>query len=347
MPRGRPPVPRRTEPAGCRLRRLAGGGWWLVLALAAASAAVPADDDAAEGAAPFGVVVLEPPARQLAAIDVVEIDPLTVPRELSSVALVVDPAPALSGRMQWLEARARIRGVDARRAAVSARLARLGADPTTTSRRELEALRAEVDSLAAEHGASAARAEAARSGLLLAWGEPLTERLLAPRATASGGLLGGRVRLLLVTVPTALAGRMPGSVRVRAPDAGMHAATLIGAAPHTDPLTRGTTVWASVDGTWARIGQRLTVWLADRESPVEGYRVPVSALVYREGAAWVYVEGPEDTFRRQRVLSAVRTAEGRVVRLAASGPQRVVVRGAQTLLSEELRWNIPDEDELD
>lgn len=334
---------RRTEPSGVGRRCPRGAaGWLLLLGLAAAAAA---GEDGHEAAGGYGVVVLDAPARRLAGIEVAEVAPRTVAREQASVALVVDPAPALEPRTRWQEARARVRAIDARRAALAARLERLAADPATTSRRELEALRAEVQALAAERAGVAARMQAARDELLLAWGDALTDRLLRPGD--GDGLLAGRRRLLLVTIPAPWSARPAPEVRVRVPGAGLQRVTVIGPAPRTDPLTRGAALWATTDGTRASVGQRLAAWLGERESTLSGYPIPASALVYREGAPWLYVEGPPGTFRRRRVGAVVHTADGPVVRIATSEPLRIVVRGAQTLLSEELRWNIPDEDELE
>jgi hypothetical protein len=76
---------------------------------------------------------------------------------------------------------------------------------------------------------------------------------------------------------------------------------------------------------------------------IAGVSVPVQAIVWQGGAPCVYVQLDAERFVR-RMLSAYReNGESWFVSGALNPGDRVVVTGAQMLLSEELRWQIPEE----
>ncbi len=70
-----------------------------------------------------------------------------------------------------------------------------------------------------------------------------------------------------------------------------------------------------------------------------GVIVPDASIVWFDGSAWAYFEKEEERFVRRRVSVDHRVGEGFVTDKFSSG-DRVVVQGAQLLLSEELKSQI-------
>ena len=71
---------------------------------------------------------------------------------------------------------------------------------------------------------------------------------------------------------------------------------------------------------------------------------PRAAVVRSEGRAWVYVQLGEPRFRRQVVNLDAPTPGGWFAASGVGPGDRVVVDGAQTLLSEEFKSQIKLED---
>jgi len=65
--------------------------------------------------------------------------------------------------------------------------------------------------------------------------------------------------------------------------------------------------------------------------------VPAAAIVWLQGRAWVYVEKAPGQFVRREVPAEMPLAEGWFVAKNLTAGERVVVQGAQILLSEEGR----------
>jgi hypothetical protein len=275
-----------------------------------------------------------------------------VVQELRALASVLDLQPLI-------DLRARYRVADAEQALVAAgraatrdareRLRALHADAGNVSTgrlREAEAAaRAdEVRGLAASRRVDDLRAQAAhRYGPeLAAWaldGDPLFERLLRREDV-----------LLLVTL--APNDRLDDATTVVFVDrdgdrARARKAYLIGAAPEVDARTRGETWLFRTDAARLRTGMRLDAWVPDPRAIVDGVPLPEAAVVWHAGRRWAYVQAGEGRYARRELAEVAVVGERVFVRAGLDAGDRVVVRGALVLLSEESRWNIPNEEEVD
>ena len=113
-----------------------------------------------------------------------------------------------------------------------------------------------------------------------------------------------------------------------------------------DPTTRGQTVLFRVGSTGfpLRPGAAITAYLAIPGPTRTGVVIPRTAVVRAEGRAWVYVQLGEPRFRRQVVNLDAPTPGGWFAASGVGPGDRVVVDGAQTLLSEEFKSQIKLED---
>ena len=114
--------------------------------------------------------------------------------------------------------------------------------------------------------------------------------------------------------------------------------------PEQIPVSKGQSFYYVAPALEAGLlpGMNVTAYLAAGPK-LEGMVVPSSAVVWVKGAAWVYVQKPGDRFVRQRVLVDNPVKGGFFVQKGLSPKVRIVVQGAQQLLSEEFRSQIVEE----
>ena len=76
-----------------------------------------------------------------------------------------------------------------------------------------------------------------------------------------------------------------------------------------------------------------------------GVVVPDSAIFHAQGQSWVYFAPAAGEFVRHPVDTRIATPKGYLVRSGLAAGTSVVVRGAQLLLSEELKAPSPTDDD--
>jgi hypothetical protein len=269
--------------------------------------------------------------------------------ELGAAALVVDLQPLLDlrerGRSLQAEREAARAEASASRQALE-RLSSLRRQDAASSRQWQEAnARAALGQ--SQLAAAESRWRALGSEARQQWGETLSRWALEPTDSGLEGLAGGRDRLLLVTLPPeGLAGAPP--VRIfagRGERARAREARLVSAAPRSDSLLQGETYFYALPAEGLRTAMRLDAWLPRSGEAESGVDVPREAIVWRAGQPWLYVRTGPEGFER-RALAAYRDLGGVwFVTAGVRAGEAVVTGGAQLLLSEEFRRQIPDEDD--
>jgi multidrug efflux pump subunit AcrA (membrane-fusion protein) len=83
-------------------------------------------------------------------------------------------------------------------------------------------------------------------------------------------------------------------------------------------------------------GEAVTVFVKTPGEPVSGVVVPTSAILRHEGQGWVYVQTETNQFVRVAIPLDRLTDGGWFVSENVSATNRIVVSGAQTVLSAEL-----------
>jgi multidrug efflux pump subunit AcrA (membrane-fusion protein) len=133
--------------------------------------------------------------------------------------------------------------------------------------------------------------------------------------------------------------KAPSVVRLRLPSNTWREATFISVAPRTDARMQGLSFYYRASPAGLSPGMTLQALLPTAIKQT-GTVIPRSAIVAWEGKSWAYVEQVADRFVRREVTSNVPTEGGWFVDQGFSPGDQVVVRGAQLLLSEELRAQI-------
>lgn len=123
--------------------------------------------------------------------------------------------------------------------------------------------------------------------------------------------------------------------------------TLVSPATRTDPRIQGASFFYTAPGDSGLLpGANVSVHLPAGPA-VEGVAVPRSAVVWWQGRAWVYLQTGPETFVRRDVATDVPADRDGYLVAGLPQPTRVVIQGAQALLSEEFRAQVKVGDEGD
>ncbi len=120
----------------------------------------------------------------------------------------------------------------------------------------------------------------------------------------------------------------------------------LGPATTTEPLTQGQAfhVLVMTNRAGLRPGAGLSAWLTPGGEPRSGWLVPRTAVVRYGGKAWIYVAADNRTFVRREIALNHPVEAGWGITTGLTDQDRVVTVGAQALLSQELKSEIPDAD---
>jgi hypothetical protein len=303
--------------------------WPLLLAmLPAIAAAMPADN---------GVILS---ARQLQAqgIRLAPLEPATQTPAIEGIASVRDPAPLLATAANLASARAQAHAAAATAAAARAQSTRLAAlgPQGYVAQNEVQTTAAQATAAEAQHAAAVAQLGALQAAARAQWGEVLA--LLAARGTpALADYAQGRATLVELALPPGT--EAPPAARITLQPTGGEPlrASLLGPAPQADLVVQGPTYFYRVDGGSLRAGQRLDARMPLPQPARAGVRVPADAVIWYAGQPWVFAETAPGRFQRQPLPATARDAQGWFVSEGLRRGQRVVVRGAELLLSQELK----------
>jgi hypothetical protein len=286
------------------------------------------------------VVVLDPQTLARSGIVVEALAAASHDASESGYGSVLDVSDLAETRGGFSAVRAR---VEKGRAALAAsrseleRLRKLYADGANASQRAVEAATAAARADEAEVQAATGALEAERALARQRWG-PVVTGWLERGAPDLDALLEQRQRLLEIALPTGASPPRAGTrVAVRAGDGTVVAARVLSPAPRADPRIQGVSVLCIAPASPVM----LPGVSVDAQVPVgpavSGVVVPASAVVWWQGRAWAYVERRTGAFSRSEVATDVPVPGGWFVSGGIAAGKRMVVRGAQTLLSEEGR----------
>jgi hypothetical protein len=187
--------------------------------------------------------------------------------------------------------------------------------------------------------------QSARDRLLIASTPALADRDDLPEFVQS--LAAGNATLVRLDLPAGEApSAMPVGARIMSMSGGSADASFLGAASATDPQTQGRGYFFLVSSNSPDLapGEAVTGFLKLPGDPVSGVIIPRDAIVRTEGAGWVYVlDGGGKSFTRKSIALDHATEVGWFITNGIGPGDSIVVVGAQTLLSEELKAAIqPD-----
>ena len=259
-------------------------------------------------------------------------------REVTGYGAILDPAPLAALDAQLIAARA---ALEASRAEY-ARAKLLHSDNQNISLKEFQAAQARLRADQAQYDLLGQR-------MAGEWGAPIAALTPAARAKLIAAAIRLTIAIARVSIPPSQSiGQTPANAEVMILG-GAHpvAVQAIWNAPSADPTFQGQGFLlriVSEGSPLVRPGAAVSARIEAPVAPASGVVVPSAAVVRSAGRAWAYVSIAPDKFER-RPLSAEEPASGGWFETSGfAAGDRVVVSGAQALLSEELKSQIQVQD---
>lgn len=285
-------------------------------------------------------VTFDPQTQKLADIGVAAVEQTIRRGETAALAMVLSPQALSELRNRYVAATAQtdkaVAALDASQREYE-RLKSLHGDERNISDKALQAAEATWRSDQAAEQSAQAAVDAIEQSAQQTWGMVLTAAIVK-NTPLFRRLAAQQEMLLRIAAPSDSRLPVPPSkVSVTGDDGVLRTTELISPSPQADPRIQGPTFFYAAAAEGLLPGTTLTARLPS--GPQEaGVTIPAAAVVSWQGKAWYYVESVPGRFVRHELTGAVPVAEGWFApRLA---PMRVVMRGAQTLLSEELRGQV-------
>jgi hypothetical protein len=255
------------------------------------------------------------------------LEPAQLPPEVKGYGRVVDPAPLSTLPVEQLSAQASLEASSKE----YQRLKGLYAQDQNVSTRAVEAAEVAMKK-------DQILVEAAKARLALTLGQvALTQSNLQEFV---GSLISLKTALVRIDIPLGEAlPSLPTGGRIARVGAEDHPipAEFLGPAPTADPQTQSQGFLFLLKADSLAPGTAVTGWLQIPGEAQHGIIVPRAALLRHEGEVFVYVQTDEETFQRKEVEAERPVENGLFVRSGFAPNDKVVIAGAQQLLSEELK----------
>lgn len=213
---------------------------------------------------------------------------------------------------------------------------------------QLQSARAKWQEEQARVKAVDAELESIRNRMLQQWGSELTVLALDPGAELFDRLLTRQDVLLMLSLKTGQQlSESENFVLINRSDKRVEArkAWFISDAPLTDSTLQGETHIFRTSAEGLRIGMQIFAWLPGTGFSGKGIRIPRESVIWYAGQAWAYLQVDDGLFARRNLIDAVQFQDSWLVQENFQAGEKIVVSGAQTLLSEEFKYAIPDEDD--
>ncbi len=258
--------------------------------------------------------------------------------ETSAYGMVLDLQPLMDQRVRYDTARA---DADAARAALAAsqqeyeRSRVLYQDNQNISLKTYQTAQATYQADQARADAAGLKVQNIRVEVQQQFGITLERWALAAHSAEFARLLSRQDVVLRVTLPIDGVDAAPERIEIEANTPQRLPAFLVSPSPQSDPTIQGKAFLYRVAAPIAS-GTSVAAYLPASEQTQPGILIPASAIVWYGGQPWAYVQIDSEHFGRYRVAQHTPLQGGFVVSQGFKPGQRVVVSGAQLLLSLEL-----------
>lgn len=284
------------------------------------------------------VITLDPKAQSRDGIAVTALKAVTSREQIAAPALVLSAQELISLRNNYISTQARLEKARASRDVSQKEFDRLRAlyqDNQNASQKALEgaqgALRSDQADIRAAQQDLALQAAALRQS----WGKVIAIWVVED-STPLDRVLDQRDLLVQVTISSGTVPAAPASVSLDLPQSGHERAKLVSPFPRVDPRIQGVSfLYATPNRLGLAPGLNLVAHLA--VGPLRrGVIIPQQAVVWWGGQAWAYKQMAAGRFVRQEVETDMQIEPGFFVSKGFLAGDKVVVSGAQILLSVEL-----------
>ena len=216
------------------------------------------------------------------------------------------------------------------------------------SARELRLARAKLDEEKARLMSLQASLNSNRETIIQNWGEVLGELALKTDSEVFNRLLSLDDYLVLVSLKAdqVLSSDEAYVLIARSDERNLaQKAYLVSPAPFADQTLQGESFLFRTNAKGLRRGMTLYAWLPGTGFSGSGVHIPREAIIWYAGQPWVYIKIDAEHFARRSLINAIQSRDTWLVQDTIEKGEEIVISGAQTLLSEEFKYAIPDEDD--
>lgn len=295
-------------------------------------------------------VFLDVKAQALSGLQTMKLIPVSHQAEFTAYGIVVNLQPLMELRRRYLLALTEQRSAMAKFKQAEQNIKRqqdLYRDGATSTR-NLQIQQAQWQTDKSLVDAGGVQSKAIVDEALFVWGKKLTDLALSSDYERLNAFVSGRKTLLHITLPVNK--QLTNTIQSIEVDAAGNRsvatkAELISAALHTDNAGQGESYFFQTEDAHLRTGMRVAAWIPEQGENQSGVVIPKSALVWHLDQAFVYVQIAPEQFRRRTIDQFSVTADGYFVGNDLNAGELLVIIGAQMLLSEEFKGQIPNEDD--
>lgn len=297
------------------------------------------------------VVHLSVQSQEAAGIVVQPLRSATRESAFEAYGMVLNLQPLAELRGRYLAAAAEARAAKATLELAESEARRMEAlyrDDRNVSEQAMQAAQARVRAERSRHSAADQAAAGIRETMRGVWGEAVMGWAVNPDSGMMRSLLEQKAFLVQLVLPHDLPpGSVHGRISVAPAMAREHPrpASFVADSPQIDPALPGETYFYLVNGGGFRAGMRVAARIKLQGAALAGVIVPAAAVVWHAGKAWAYVKQDEDSFARFEVATSDELDGGWFNASGFDEDDEVVISGAQLLLSEELKYQIRNENE--
>lgn len=283
------------------------------------------------------IVNASPSAQKASGIETAAISPNHVQPATEVYADVLDLQPLFDLRNKWASGKADLDSAQAQYAIAQAQYSRnkvLFDGKHTVSEQTLQDSRAAMLTSQAKLESAVASLAGIEATLRQQFGNTLERGATSPHSADLDRLAAGKASVVRVSLTEDT--RPPERISLNVSGNDPVTAAKLSASPQSDPIVQGRPFFYLAD-TALPTGMRLTAeipLLGDQP----GLLLPSDAVLWYGGQRWVYVRKGAASFQRRPVPEGVfPSGDGLIVTSGFDAGEEIVVRGAQLLLSEELR----------
>ncbi|MBD9358112.1 efflux RND transporter periplasmic adaptor subunit [Methylomonas albis] len=295
------------------------------------------------------ILQLDQTGQRLAGIQTQTLTAVQQTPEFAAYGTVLNPEPLLNIRQQFLAASAQQDSAKARYSEAAQNLNRTRDlhqhDIVSTRRLQEQQAIWQADKANLASNSYQQQLIAANSRLL--WGDTLSNWFTKAQDKNAIQLLEHRAQLLQITLPAN--SQLDPSVNViHIHERGLRQAALpailISSAPQVDPVSQGPRYFFKCADCRLPFGTHITAWIPEGGRADSGVTIPQSALIWHLGQAFAFIKTDANHFSRCALNHYSGNSQGYFVADGLPPGAEIVTTGAQTLLSQQLKGLIPDED---
>jgi hypothetical protein len=286
------------------------------------------------------VLTLDPATQERLGIEIATLTSTVTRQQMTVPALTLSAEDLATARNSYVEAQAQLQKSRVDQDVASKEYARLKSlyqeNQNNISQKSLQSAQGTLLTSGADVEAGEQQLALQESAVRQAWGR-VVANWVVDGSPSLQDILAQQKIFVQITVPPTLSIAPPETVSLEIPGTQRTDASFISSFPRTDPRIQGRSFLfiARAQEGLAPGANILAHFPVGKQ--IKGVILPLSAIVWSDGKAWVFLEPTPGHFVRRPATTDTVTEKGFLATEGFAPGERVVIQGAQDLLSEELQ----------